>query len=204
MIVIDRGNENADLEPSSIGYTIYGAANAVAQRYGVPEFVVRTNIIHGICSGLLIIRNKFGFVSQSFEADMQNDRISIIDLNNYFEAQRVTYRLDVSEEFARSLLGNVLCEPQFEKHSDNQCQNSSEPNESKVGMRINEIIKCAKHFEYDVMSIPEGGKVKIKAKCLKDNRVFHSESGFDKAWKQASKNRKLRVENYNTYVKGRE
>lgn len=204
MIVIDRGNENADLELSSIGYTIYGAANAVAQRYGVPEFVVRTNIIDGICSGLLVIRNKFGFVSQSFEADMQNDRISIVDLNNYFKAQCVSYRLGVPEELALSLPANVLCGTQFEKNSDNQCQNSSEPNESKVDMRISEIIKCAENFKYDLMSIPQGGKVKIKAECLKNNKVFYSESGFDKAWKQASKNRKLRVKNYNTYVKGRE
>lgn len=69
-----------------------------------------------------------------------------------------------------------------------------------IDNRVNAIVKQATVLEYDLQSIPYGGKKKIKDKCLNDARLF-TESTFDKAWQEASRQGLVKVENVENYRK---
>lgn len=65
--------------------------------------------------------------------------------------------------------------------------------------RIEKIIEAANSLEYDIQSIPYGGKSTIKAICLKDTKLF-TVSTFNAAWKESKKPPYyLQVEHVNKY-----
>jgi hypothetical protein len=78
-----------------------------------------------------------------------------------------------------------------------------QPNSGIKGRRqkqIDAILQQAKDLKYSLLSIPKGGKVKIKKECLKDNALF-TDSGFDHAWREASKKGLVRVADFEKYCK---
>lgn len=82
----------------------------------------------------------------------------------------------------------------------------NEQNETqKLGRRdkqVSAIVKTAKAFEYDLQSIPYGGKKKIKDKCLDDAKLF-TDATFEKVWQEAKRRKLIEVENVETYRRGR-
>ncbi len=64
--------------------------------------------------------------------------------------------------------------------------------------QINAIVQQAKTFGYNSLSIPYGGKTKIKNECLKNTNLF-TEAGFDHAWRKARKDSLVEVENIDSY-----
>lgn len=95
MVVLDRGNDNIDLRYGRFGFTIPGAANAISETYAIPEPEVRYKIIEAVCSGDLRIRNQYGYPYQSGDVDMQNDRISVEDLNKFHSERGMPYLLSI-------------------------------------------------------------------------------------------------------------
>jgi len=67
--------------------------------------------------------------------------------------------------------------------------------------RVSVIVETAKAFEYDLQSIPYGGKKKIKDKCLDNARLF-TDSTFEKAWQEAKRRKLIEVVNVETYRRG--
>ena len=100
--------------------------------------------------------------------------ISVTDINAWLEKSGVDYRLN----------------------------NDGEPLQEK-GRRdkqISSIIQQAEAFEYSPLSIPYGGKKKIKDECLKDSALF-TDSSFDHAWKEARRQKMIEVDNIVSYRK---
>lgn len=62
------------------------------------------------------------------------------------------------------------------------------------------IVQQATAFEYPLLSIPYGGKNKIKDECLKDLSLF-TDASFDHAWKKAKKEGLIEVDNVDSYRK---
>lgn len=72
--------------------------------------------------------------------------------------------------------------------------------EKRRNMQIAAIIKQANKLEYPLLSIPYGGKRKIKDACLNDLNLF-TDAGFDHAWKEARKKGLIEVDNVASYRK---
>ncbi|MBP6367219.1 MAG: hypothetical protein KBA82_04500 [Nitrosomonas sp.] len=70
--------------------------------------------------------------------------------------------------------------------------------EKRRKKQIAAIIKQANELEYPLLSIPYGGKKKIKDACLKDLRLF-TDASFDHAWKEAKKKGLIEVDNIDSY-----
>ncbi len=84
--------------------------------------------------------------------------------------------------------------------------NAGDRNQSETGAtkrsdnQVDAIVKQAIAFGYPPLSIPYGGKKKIKDVCLKDLNLF-TDDGFDHAWKKAKKKGLIEVDNVNSYRK---
>lgn len=61
------------------------------------------------------------------------------------------------------------------------------------------LLTAAAALEYDPGAIPEGGKAKIREICLRRSDIF-TDSGFDHAWKAASKARLVCIADKDKYV----
>ncbi|SNX60693.1 hypothetical protein SAMN06296273_2163 [Nitrosomonas ureae] len=70
--------------------------------------------------------------------------------------------------------------------------------ERRRNKQIAAIIEHANALEYPLMSIPYGGKKKIKDTCLKNFSLF-TDSSFDHAWKEAKRKGLIEVENIDSY-----
>jgi len=76
-----------------------------------------------------------------------------------------------------------------------------EPQKQRIiDQRVNAIVETANEFEFDLQSIPYGGKKKIKEKCLNDAMLF-TEPTFDKAWQEAVRQSLVKVKNAESYRK---
>ena len=192
MIIIDCGNEGVDLSCSSFGYTIPGAADAIAVAYDIPENNVRTNIIEGITRGSLKIRDQNGFPRQGSTVDMKNDRVSILDLNAYFSQQKIPYRLNdpfikINEEF-----GAVKSNAKLKKGP------------SLTDRRIDAIVAKANELGFPPLAIPFGGKKVIEISCENDakasnSHLFNAVDGFRLAWNEADLRGVICVANKDKY-----
>ncbi|WP_138678894.1 hypothetical protein [Candidatus Accumulibacter phosphatis] len=70
---------------------------------------------------------------------------------------------------------------------------------SPTEQRIEVIIEVLSRAGYDPMSIPNGGKRKAMDECLKNNKIFSSESVFEAAWSVASIDGRLAMVNKEKY-----
>jgi hypothetical protein len=86
-----------DTDPNKYGYTIEGAAKAIAEKYGVPERNILDRIREATVRGELTVRDpKTGF---PFAPKVRRDfweRVDVADLNSWLEKSGVPYRLDVA------------------------------------------------------------------------------------------------------------
>ncbi|WAK02789.1 hypothetical protein [Methylobacter sp. YRD-M1] len=65
--------------------------------------------------------------------------------------------------------------------------------------QIKLITDTAIKFEYDPLSIPEGGRAKIMKECLKHPSLF-TDSAFNKAWIEAGKRNLIRMRDKEKYL----
>ena len=92
-------DERAVVEPNKYGYTIEGAAKAIAEKYDVPERKLRDSIFEAAARGELTVRDpQTGLPSTSKVRRDFYGQISITDLNAWLERQGVDYRLDCVPE----------------------------------------------------------------------------------------------------------
>jgi hypothetical protein len=85
------------------------------------------------------------------------------------------------------------------KETDKTSDETAEPELGRRERQIDKICKMAKSFEYDLLDIPEGGKAKIKAECLKDRSLF-TVDGFKRAWNTASKDKIISIRDKEKYL----
>lgn len=64
------------------------------------------------------------------------------------------------------------------------------------------ILAVCAALEFDPLKIPTGGKAKVRAACLTRPKLF-TPAGFDDAWKAASKNGLIRMEDHEKFIAGR-
>lgn len=67
-------------------------------------------------------------------------------------------------------------------------------------MQIDEILKQAESLQYNPLSIPYGGKTKIRKRCLENLNLFTA-SGFEHAWREAKKRKLIEVADKEKYCK---
>jgi len=65
--------------------------------------------------------------------------------------------------------------------------------------QIEAIRKTAVGLGYNPLAIPNTGKAAIKKECLKDAKLF-TDSGFDHAWKDASKQNVICIQNKEKFL----
>ncbi len=70
---------------------------------------------------------------------------------------------------------------------------------SKRDNQINVICNIGKQLKYDLMAIPEGGKVAIKTECLKITPLFTLD-GFLKAWQEANRRKLISMQDKEKYL----
>jgi hypothetical protein len=76
---------------------------------------------------------------------------------------------------------------------------------ARVGRREHQtetILAVCAALEFDPLKIPTGGKAKVRAACLTRPKLF-TPAGFDEAWKAASKNGLIRMEDHEKFIAGR-
>lgn len=91
-------DENSCDAPNQVGYTIRGAAKALAQKYAIPARAMRDSLVEAVKQGTLHVRNpKTGIpCSPRYLTTMENElRISIADLNEWLKNSGVPYELEV-------------------------------------------------------------------------------------------------------------
>lgn len=80
--------------PNQVGYTIRGAAAALSKKYGIDENSVRDSLFEATKHGKLPVRKtESGFTYTPRVRRDFLERVSIDDLNSFFEAEGVSYRL---------------------------------------------------------------------------------------------------------------
>jgi len=122
-----------------------------------------------------------------------------------YERSEATTALNITEKDEQLMrlhkeadsLENLLSGPTKEALSDTKT--IDEPKLKSIDKRVNAIVETAKAFEFDLQSIPYGGKRKIKDKCLNDTRLF-TDSTFEKAWQKANHQGLIKVENKEMYT----
>ena len=90
-----RSASEDELRPNQFGYTIEGAAHAIATQFGVPEQRLRDSIFEATARNDLTVRDPQ--TGLPYTPKVRRDfweRISVADLNAWFERSGVTYRLD--------------------------------------------------------------------------------------------------------------
>lgn len=72
--------------------------------------------------------------------------------------------------------------------------------EGRRERQIAAICEVTKSLGYNPLKIPEGGKAKIKAKCLQLEGGLFTDSGFAHAWKAANKSEKIRMQDKEKFL----
>ncbi|TAN26009.1 MAG: hypothetical protein EPN31_13880 [Castellaniella sp.] len=80
---------------------------------------------------------------------------------------------------------------------------TSPEKEGRRQQQIAAILAAVHSLDYDPLNVPRGGKGKITDACLGDARLFSSVDAFEHAWRVASAQGKVRVENYEMYARGK-
>ena len=85
---------------NELGYTIQGAARALAKKYPVSVLAMRERIFDAATEGKLQVRDpKTGMIYVPKDRSNHHERISVSDLNQWFEESGVPYQLgDDSED----------------------------------------------------------------------------------------------------------
>lgn len=90
--------------------------------------------------------------------------------------------------------------------SDGQMLNTNkttlcdESDKGKRNKQIEAICEVIKSLGYNPLKIPEGGKAKIKAKCLQLEGGLFTDAGFDHAWRAANKLEKISMQDKEKYL----
>lgn len=85
--------------PNQVGYTIRGAAAALSKKYGIDENSVRDSLFDATKHGKLPVRKiESGFTYTPRVRRDFLERVSIDDLNRFFETEGVPYRLGDESE----------------------------------------------------------------------------------------------------------
>lgn len=160
---------SADEQPNEYGYTIRGAAIALAQQYDLPEDAIRKRLIEAAERGKLTVRDPQTGLPYTPETRRDfYERISIEDLNKWFEDSGVEYRLAIAGEEA-----NVSNKPALREQ------------EQVILNKLHEL-------NYDPKSLPKsragtkGVKHEIRI-ALNENPLFAGSTVFEKAWERLSK-----------------
>lgn len=83
-----------DDEANQYGYTIRGAAKALAKKYGIPEDAFRKNLYDAAKSGKLKMSDPRTGLPADFDGRDFHQRIAIEVLNEYFDSVQIPYELD--------------------------------------------------------------------------------------------------------------
>jgi len=84
--------------PNKFGYTIEGAAKAVADKYGVSEATLKKQILDAAKQGELKVRHPHTGIPYAPEKRRDfYERIATTDLNRWFENSGVEYRLEMAQ-----------------------------------------------------------------------------------------------------------
>lgn len=62
----------------------------------------------------------------------------------------------------------------------------------KVDLQIDEIVKAAISLNYDLMSVPAGGKGRIEMICLANHGAINGNNAFLRAWEKATAAKKIK------------
>lgn len=65
---------------------------------------------------------------------------------------------------------------------------------NKAVQKEKAILNALEELEYNLLSIPEGGKSEARIKCLKDKNLFRTMKVFDNAWERLRQARPPKVE----------
>jgi len=125
------------------------------------------------------------------EIDEYEQSVTITALDITEKNKQLTRLYKEADRFENLLSGPI-------NDTQSEAKVIGEPKLKRIDQRVNAIVKTAKAFEFDLQSIPYGGKRKIKDKCLNDVRLF-TDSTFDKAWQKAKRQGLIEVENAEKY-----
>lgn len=148
--------------PNEIGYTIRGAAIALAQKYSLPEDAIRKSIFEAAVQEKLTVRNPRTGLPYIPETRRDfYERVSIEDLNKWLEDSGVEYHLGCDA-------------PQ------------SEP---KLRAQEKAILNKLEELQIDpqAVPVPQKGKAGVKKQVrrgLESNPLFDGITTFDKAWER--------------------
>lgn len=94
-------------------------------------------------------------------------------------------------------------QPRRPGFSDENTQDKPQATATTKGRRneqIDLICETARQLGYeDLMSIPEGGRAKIKTECLKHHDLF-TDDGFKKAWTEAGRRKIISMKDKEKYL----
>lgn len=155
--------------PNEFGYTIQGAARALAKKYDLNEDAIRKRIFEAAKQGKLSVRDPQTGLPYTPETRRDfYERISIGDLNKWFEDNSVEYRLDVASE------------------------ESSASRKPALREQEQAILEKLRELNYDPIALPkpESGKKGVKHEvriALQKTPLFFGSTVFEKAWERLSK-----------------
>jgi hypothetical protein len=132
-----------------------------------------------------------------FYKSQEADRKIIEELNKEFERLKIeTAEISKSLELQAEDTGNngqVLT-----PSSNKPIKSGNDTGKGKRNEQIDLICSTAEFFGYNLLSIPKGGRAKIKTKCLK-NALF-TDSGFKRAWQKANELNKISMQDKAQYL----
>lgn len=105
---------------------------------------------------------------------------------------RIVVGIEDAQRWVQRMLGTIPAWLQM---------NSSNPEEKKRrrDRQIEAIVSLCKDLGFDPLSIPDGGRAKIKAAALESDPSLFPDSGFDHAWTEARRRGLVQMTNHDTY-----
>lgn len=175
-----RTNLADELLLSGLGTTFSAACHYISQKHGVPEAVVKYELIGALFSGEHLVAGNQSCLTRCLPlSDAAIERLSSID--------------DPYDGYTPEDCGNPM-QPKCSRAS------STNPPASMVDVRIGKILSYLEGNGIDIMKVPSGWKAKTK-KYFTDDLKLCSPAGFDAAWKEASRSKQLRVEKHHMYTR---
>jgi hypothetical protein len=130
-----------EVAPKVFGYTIEGAAKAIAEKYDVPERKLRDSIFEAAAKGELIVRDPQ--TGLPYTPKLRRDFWEVIspsDANAWLEKQGVGYRLDPLPKSGDRDLSSVMAPPaSAPKTGDDGASSTCAVFREMVGLRPDEV-----------------------------------------------------------------
>ena len=185
MFSINKRKMKSDLSCNQNGYTIQGAARAIATSYNIPESAIIRYLEKVFYDSIMI--DEYGFPVNKSEADIYNCRISVSDLNENFLHNDIPYHLTNPYEAINK------------ENQENPDVVETKKNIYVDDIRAKIIIAVLNEMQFDNMNIPRGGKLKIMLECLKCKDNFASEWIFERAWSYGVKYKLFRAADHDKH-----